>query len=40
MSEIVTMGLDPAKWAFQVDRADGTSHRIRRKKLNRDHELS
>lgn len=39
MSEIVTIGLDPAKRVFQVHGADGSGQVILRKKLSRDQML-
>ena len=35
MSEIITVGLDPAKSVFQVHGADGTGRAVLRKKLRR-----
>ena len=35
MSEIITVGLDLAKYVFQVHRADGARRAVLRKKLRR-----
>jgi hypothetical protein len=36
MSEIITVGLDLAKYVFQVNEADGTGRAVLRKKLRRE----